>query len=190
MLVVSVVVGALLLTLGRKIFWFFVAATGFYAGLELASRYLNIKPDWVALLIALAVGLVGAALAYFFQKLVIGLAGFLAGVFITSRLVALLGTQAQVRSWDWLIILIGGIVGIFLMVAIFEWALIFLSSLAGAILIVEAVKLAALLGLVVGVLLFVFGVVFQIGLNRRNESRKKPAVKQSDIPSDPTSFQP
>ena len=161
--------------MGEKSFVFFVAATGFYAGLELASRYLNIKPDWVALLIALAVGLLGALLAYFFQKLVIGIAGFLAGVFITSRLVSLLGAQAQVKSWDWLIILIGGIVGVFLMYAIFEWALIFLSSLAGAILIVEAVKLAGLVGLVVGVLLFVFGVIFQTGLNLRYNSRKKPA---------------
>jgi len=176
MAVINVVVGGLLLTLGRKIFWFFVAAMGFYAGFELASRYLNIKPDWVALLIALAVGLLGALLAYFFEKLVIGVAGFLAGAFITSRLVALFGSQVQVRNWDWLVILIGGIVGIFLMYAIFEWALIFLSSLAGAILIVEAINLAGLVGLVVGVLLFVFGVVFQTGLNRQKAPRKKTAV--------------
>ena len=138
--VVNVVVGAFLLTLGRKIFWLFVAASGFYAGLELASRYLNLKPDWVALLIALAVGLLGALLAYFFQKLAVGAAGFLAGVFIASRLVSLLGTQVQVKDWDWLLILIGGIIGIVLMIAIFEWALIILSSLAGAILIVEALN--------------------------------------------------
>ena len=173
--IVNVAVGALLLALGRKIFWLFVAAVGFAAGLELASRYLNIKPDWLALLIALGVGVLGALLAYFFQKLAIGAAGFLAGAFITSRLIALLGIQPSVKTWDWLIILVGGIIGIFLMIAIFDWALILLSSLAGAILIVEAFKLASLIGLVVGVVLFVIGVVFQAGLNRREESRKKPA---------------
>jgi hypothetical protein len=168
---VNIVGGALLLTLGRKIFWFFVAASGFYAGLELANRYLNIKPDWVALLIALAVGLVGALLAYFFQTLVIGAAGFLAGAFISARLVSYLGTQ--VKSWYWLLIIIGGIIGIVLMVAIFEWALIILSSLAGAILVVEGLNLAGLVGIVVGVVLFVAGMVFQAGLNQRRGSRKR-----------------
>jgi hypothetical protein len=173
MAIVNVVVGALLLSLGRKIFWFFVAASGFYAGLELASQYLSIKPYWVALVIALGVGLLGALLAYFFQKLVIGVAGFLAGAFIASRLVALLGAQTQAKGWDWLIILIGGIIGIVLVVAIFDWALILLSSLAGAILIVEAFALSGLVGIVVGVVLFVFGIVFQSGLNRRDRSRKR-----------------
>ncbi len=171
--IINIVGGALLLALGRKIFWFFVAASGFYAGLELATRYLSVKPEWLALLIALAVGLVSALLAYFFQKLVIGVAGFLAGAFIASRLVSHLGTQ--VKGWDWLIILIGGIVGIVLIYVIFEWALIILSSLAGAILIVEEFKLASLLGILVGVILFVVGFVFQTGLNRREASRKKVA---------------
>ena len=85
MAVINVVIGALLLVLGRKIFWFFVAAVGFYAGFELASRYINLQPAWVALAIGLAVGLAGALLAFFFEKLVIGASGFLAGVFISSR---------------------------------------------------------------------------------------------------------
>lgn len=171
MSIVNIVGGALLLSLGRKIFWLFVAASGFYAGLELATRYLNIKPEWVAVLMALAVGLVGALLAYFFQKLVIGAAGFLAGAFIASRLVSYLGTQ--VKSWEWLVIVIGGIIGIVLVYAIFEWALIILSSLAGAILIVEGLKLAGLVGILVGALLFVAGLVFQAGLNRRGPSRRR-----------------
>jgi hypothetical protein len=171
---INIIGGALLLSLGRKIFWFFVAASGFYAGLELATRYLNVKPEWVAVLIALTVGLLGALLANFFQKLAIGVAGFLVGAFIASRLVSYLGTQ--VKSWEWLIILIGGIIGIVLLYAIFEWALIIMSSMAGAILVVEGLKLVAIVGVIVGVLLFVLGVVFQAGINRRDRSRKVEAA--------------
>jgi hypothetical protein len=172
--IVNIVGGALLLALGRKIFWFFVAASGFFAGFELASNYLHVQPEWLALVIAVAIGLVGALLAYFFQKLVIGVAGFLAGVFIASRLISYLG--AQLKGWNWLVILIGGIIGIILMYAIFEWALVILSSLAGALLIVDGFKLAGLVGLIVGVILFVVGVVFQFGLNRHDDSRKKAAT--------------
>jgi hypothetical protein len=173
MSIVNIVGGAALLAFGRKIFWLFVAATGFFAGLELATRFLHLKPDWLAYGIALAVGLLGALLAYFFQKLAVGAAGFFAGAYLASRLASQLAAQVNIPSW--LIILIGGIIGIILMYIIFEWALIILSSLAGAILVVEGLKLAALVGTIVGVVLFVAGLIFQTSLNRRNRSRKKVA---------------
>ncbi len=173
MSIVNVLGGALLLAFGRKLFWFFVAATGFFAGLELINRYLNIKPAWLSLLIAVAVGILGALLAYFAQKLAIGLAGFFAGAYITSRLVSHLATQ--VKGWDWLIILIGGVIGIFLMVIIFDWALIILSSLAGSILIVEGFKLAGLIATILVIFLFIVGMVFQTGLDRSTRRRKKTA---------------
>jgi hypothetical protein len=78
-----------------------------------------------------------------------------------------------VKSWEWLIILIGGIIGIILMYIIFEWALIILSSLAGTILIVEGFKLIGLIATIVGIFLFAAGIFFQFGLNRRDDSRKK-----------------
>lgn len=169
--IVDLVGGALLLTLGRKIFWLFVAASGFFAGLELAARYLKLQPAWVDFLIALAVGLAGALLAYFYQKLVIGAAGFLAGAFIVSRLTSLLGDPA--KSWDWLLILVGGVIGIVLMYAVFEWALIGLSSLGGSILIVEGLKLAGWVGVLVGLGLFVVGIALQAGLNRQPAPRQR-----------------
>jgi MFS family permease len=171
--IINVVGGALLLTLGRKIFWLFVAATGFYAGFELASQYLHITPEWVAISIALAVGLIGALLAYFFQKLVIGAAGFLSGAYIASRLAPQLG--AQVKSWEWLVILIGGIIGIVLIYVIFEWALVILSSLAGAILIVDGLKLVGTVAMIAGGILFVIGLVFQTGINRQKRTERKAA---------------
>ncbi len=173
MSIVNVVGGALLLALGRKIFWLFVAASGFFAGFELASRVFNVSPVWVAIVIGVAVGVVGALLAIFVQKLVIGAAGFLAGAFITSRLVPLLGTSVQ--SWNWVIIIIGGIIGLILMYAIFEWALMILSSLAGAMLVVEGLNLVGMVAIVVGIVLFVIGIAFQAGLNRQPRADRKTA---------------
>jgi hypothetical protein len=168
---VNVVGGALLLALGRKIFWFFVAALGFFAGFELATRTFHVSPLWVAILIGVAVGLVGALLATFAQKLVIGIAGFLAGAFIVSRLMPQLGTQAQ--SWSWVIILIGGVIGAILMYVIFEWALMILSSAAGAMLVVEGLNLAGMVAIIVGIVLFVIGIAIQAGLNRRPRTETK-----------------
>src|SRR5512137_3055380 len=147
MSIVNIVGGAVLLAFGRKVFWLFVAAIGFFAGLELATRFLHLKPDWLAYVIALGIGILGAILASFFQKLAIGAAGFLAGAYLASRLASQLAARVYIPAW--LIILIGGIIGIILMYIIFEWALITLSSLAGAILIVQGLKLVALVGTIV-----------------------------------------
>jgi hypothetical protein len=171
MSIVNIVGGTLLLALGRKIFWLFVAASGFFAGFELATRTFSVSPVWVAILIGVAVGLVGALLAVFAQKLVIGVAGFLAGAFIASRLVPQLGIQVQ--SWSWVIILAGGIIGIILMYAIFEWALMILSSLAGAMLVVEGLHLAGMTAIIVGIILFVVGIAFQAGFNRKPPAQRK-----------------
>jgi len=127
------------------------------------------------LLVALVIGVLGALLVYFFEKIAIGLAGFFAGTYIASRLISYLA--AQVKNWDWLIILIGGIIGIILMYIIFEWALIILSSLAGTILIVEGFKLIGLIATIVGIFLLAAGIFFQFGLNRRGDSRKKVNAK-------------
>jgi hypothetical protein len=54
MSIINILGGTLLLAFGRKFFWFFIAATGFYAGYELALQYMNNKPEWVVLLVALA----------------------------------------------------------------------------------------------------------------------------------------
>ena len=174
MYIINILGGVFLLAFGRKFFWFFVAATGFYAGYELAFRYMTNKPEWMILLVALVFGVLGAVLVYFFEKIAIGTAGFFAGAYIASRLISYLGTQ--VKSWDWFIILIGGIVGIVLMYVLFEWALIILSSLAGTILIVEGFKLIGLIAIIVGIFLFATGIFFQFGINRGSSSRKKIPV--------------
>jgi hypothetical protein len=171
MTIINILGGALLLAFGRKFFWFFVAATGFYAGYELAFRYLINKPAWMVLSIALVFGVLGTLLVYFFEKIAIGAAGFFAGAYIASRLISYLA--APMKNWNWLIILIGGIIGVILMYIIFEWALIILSSLAGTILIVEGFKLTGLIAMIIGIFLFAAGIFFQFGLNRRDGPRKK-----------------
>jgi len=130
---------------------------------------LNLGQDWLIFLIAVVVGIVGALVAHFFQKLAIGVAGFFGGALIASSLLPLLTIQG--RGWDWLLLLAGGVIGIILVYAVFEWALIILSSAAGALLIVDGFKLAGLTAIIVGTLLFAVGIIFQFGLRRRDRSR-------------------
>ncbi len=162
---IRVIIGGLVLVLGRKLFWLFVAATGFAAGLAISTQLLHLRPEWVSLLVGLAVGVVGALLAVFVQRLAIGLAGFLAGAYIAVSLATALGVTSTVAVW--IILIIGGIIGAALIATVFDWALIGLSALAGAVLIVEGLRLQGGTMLWVGALLLAVGVIIQAALQRR-----------------------
>src|SRR3972149_5355253 len=132
-----ILAGGLLLVLGRKLFWLFVAILGFAAGLTAASRLFYVQPEWLQLVIGIAVGILGALLAYFLEKVAIAVAGFLGGAYIATSLAISLagniGPKGDVLNW--VLFIVGGIVGAVLAVVLFDWALIILSSLVGALLI-------------------------------------------------------
>jgi hypothetical protein len=169
-MIIRLAVGALLLVLGRRLFWLFVAAVGFAAGWTAATDLLRLQPEWLALVIAVAAGLLGAALATFVQKTAVGLAGFLAGAFLASGLATMLSLPSA--PWAWIAFIVGGILGAVLLGAAFEWALIGLSSLSGAMLIANALDLSSTLHLLVLLGLFVVGVIIQSAL--RKGSTEKP----------------
>lgn len=138
MSVVRLLLGALLLTVGRRLFWFTIAAIGFVAGLRFAREILVDQPAWVEIAIGLLLGLGAAGLAVLFQQFAIGLAGFLAGAYVLLAVLELFGLDSS--TWTVVALLVGGVGGALVMYTIFDWALIVLSSLAGANLIVDAVQ--------------------------------------------------
>jgi len=166
--VIRYVVGALLLTLGRKLFWLFVAATGFALGLALATKLLGSQPQWVALVIALVLGVIGALLALFVQHLAIGAAGLFAGAFLANSLAGALHLGHS--PWFWVVVVAGGILGAVLTSMVFDWALVALSSLAGASLIVEGLHLSQGALFAVWLALVALGVFIQTRMMRKKKS--------------------
>ena len=92
--IILVILGVVLLALGRKLFWLFVGGVGFVAGLTLTTQLLGEQPFWVILLVAALAGLVGSVMAVFLQRLMIAVAGFLAAGYV---LVSLLGSTIPAR---------------------------------------------------------------------------------------------
>ena len=166
MAVIRFLVGGILLALGRQLFWFFVAAAGFVVGLNLATRFLAGRPDWLVILIALAAGLVGALLAVFVQQLAVGVAGFVIGGFIAVSLLDAFNLSAGRLTW--LVYLVAAVIGAILVLALFDWALIVLSSLAGAMLMVNALSLPPALQVLTFLGLVVAGIAIQAALMQRH----------------------
>ena len=174
MLILSrILVGGILLTLGRKIFWLFVAGIGFFIAYDLAMRFLHGQSEWVAILLAVGVGVIGALLAIFLKSAAIWLAGFLGGGYFALSTLALFGLNGGIFSWIGFIL--GGIVGSILVVLFFEWALIIISSLGGAAMIAQTLRfLGTPLTYVIFFGLFVLGLVVQ-GIIRGSETKTATA---------------
>jgi hypothetical protein len=163
--ILSVVIGAVVLLFGRKLFWLCVAAIGFAAGVTLASHLVSEPTPLLQLTFAILLGFIGALLALFLQKLAIGLAGFLAGGRLAVGLVATFMTQYA--SYYWLTFIIGGLIGAILLLMLFDWALIFISSLIGAHLIASAITLPPTGAVLLFTALLLLGVLIQTASMRR-----------------------
>jgi len=158
--VISLILGGALLIAGRKLFWLFVGAAGFIAGLQLATQFWR-GPEILAIVIGLVVGVIFAVLAIFLQGVAIGVAGFLAGGYIFTVLAGMIGLNQG--AFSWIVYLIGGIIGVLLVIFLFDWALITLSSLAGASLVTQALGISGVLFLA----LVIVGVVIQGSMLQR-----------------------
>lgn len=167
----TLLLGAGLLIFGRKIFWFFVGVVAFVAGMHFGALYLPWQSEQLLLIVSVACGLIGIALAFFVKKFAIGATGFVAGGLIALNASASLVGHAVTPSW--LPFIIGGILGAVVLSMLFDWALIVLSSLVGAILVGQGLHLNGSPYLII-VLAFV-GVILQARLKRgrHDDSKEK-----------------
>ena len=170
---IIILAGALTLLFGRKLFWLFVGMLGFLSGLYLASHFFSANPEWTVWIIAIGLGLVGAVLALFLQKMAIGIAGFLAGGFLVMNLGELIGWQGD--RVIFMAFLGGGIAGAILTWILFDWAIILLSSLTGAFLIQRELQFDHRTRMILLAVLSVVGVVIQA----RSLRKKKHPQKES-----------
>ena len=171
MFVITLLVGLALLTLGRKLYWLFVACVGFVFGIELAIRFLHGQPDWVILILGLLAGLVGALLASFLQQLAIGLAGFAAGAIVAISVLRVFGIDSGILYW--VVLLVGGAAGAALVALLLDWALISLSSLVGAAIIVQYLPVRQMEPIVMAlifVVILIAGIVVQNTLWKSEKS--------------------
>ncbi|MDP9120608.1 MAG: hypothetical protein M3O15_04445 [Acidobacteriota bacterium] len=162
----ALILGGLLLCMGRKLFWLFVAVAGCAAGWSLALGLSHGRPSGGQLLLALAGAVLGVLLAVFVQKAAVALAGFVVGTATAASLMGLDPGHLHLHSGQQGVLLIALVAGVVAAVAalwLFDAALVILSSLAGATLILDGLHLAHANRLLPLLLIATLGVVIQAG---------------------------
>ena len=153
------IIGILLLFIGRRLFWLFVACIGFASGYHYAQQIWGIHSPALVLILSIAAGGLGAIIAIFFQKAAIVVAGFAAGGYIV---LILFDQFARLPAqMVWLPYIIGGIIGAIILFFVFDWALIVLSTLTGATLIVQMAAFKPWIKIALFLALVFAGMVFQ-----------------------------
>src|SRR5205823_11802910 len=163
--IIGVLIGVVILFFGRKLFWLCVAAVGFALGVEIAPHLVHEPNSLWALIVALVLGLIGALLALFLQKVAIAVLGFLAGGYLAGAIAAAFFIHSA--QYYTIIFLVGGIIGAILLLAMFDWALIVVSSLIGAHLIQSPILLPPTGSTLVLIGLAVLGILVQAAWFRR-----------------------
>ena len=172
--ITHIAIGTVMLFLGRKLFWLFVGCIGFAAAYTYTERIIGQQPDHVIVIISVLAGVLGAVCAHFIQRLAIGIAGFMAGSYITMNLLTILGFSTS--QFAWIFGICGGFIGVLLLAFVFDWALIILSSLTGTSMILESVRPEPQVEMIGFGVLMIFGVAVQAKLmtvGPEGEERKR-----------------
>src|SRR6266571_232037 len=162
----SILIGVVILFFGRKLFWLCVAAVGFAAGVEIAPHLVQDPSALLALTVALLLGVIGALLALFLQKIAIAVLGFLAGGKLAGAIAA--AFLVHYAQYSTIIFVAGGLVGAILLLVLFDWALIIVSALIGAHLIQSAIILPPSGSTIVFIGLTLIGILVQAASLRRS----------------------
>ncbi|MGH7942861.1 MAG: DUF4203 domain-containing protein [Limisphaerales bacterium] len=173
---IDILVGAVLLLFGRRLFWLFVGCIGFIVGFDIAGDLFPSQSQLLIFAIAVGLGLLGAIAAVFLQRLVVGIAGFFAGgYFLSVAAAAVLHNHQHVIQW--IAYAIGGILGGILTIVLLDPALIILSSLAGATAVSQNAPLNQANQGILFIVLLIFGIIVQ-ALQYR-PAKKPPETKQT-----------
>jgi len=163
LLVINLILGIGLLLSGRKLFWLFIAAAGFFAGVEMTARFWH-GPEWISIIVGVAVGVIFALLALGLKSIAISIAGF----FLGGSTILWLASGFGIERGIFVLYMIGGVLGVIFISAFFDWALITLSSLAGASIIAQTLDINRPAASLVFILLLLLGIAVQSNALKRD----------------------
>lgn len=160
-----ILLGALMLLFGRRLFWLAVGILGFLFGFDWATYHLTDWSGWATWLAAVGLGVLCALGAVFLQRLSFGIGGFLGGGYLLVRLLTALGVQNDPAPGVFFVL--GGLAGAILAFVAVDWVLVAITSLVGAAVVADGIGAGPPAAGLVFLGLAAIGVAFQAATLRR-----------------------
>lgn len=173
--IIQLGIGGLLLVTGKKLYWLVVGLCGAVAGLFVSEFFFHPEGLAARILVAVGIGAAFAVLALVLQRIMISIAGFIAGGYLGITLMDTL--QLVEPNWNWVAFLLGGLIGLLVVQMLFDLSLVIISSFAGATVILKAIGLEGPNGLIVLLVLILAGIVIQSAQGRSKPPIAPPPVQ-------------
>jgi hypothetical protein len=162
-----IVLGFILLTTGNQLPWIFVAVAGFIFGNLIGQQpFLGLSGNSLTLF-AIGTAIIGGLLVIYFRRIMVVLAGLLAGAYICYYLPTALGWSTAWITW-WILV----IAGVASATIIFIWntlPLILITSLFGTTLVIQYTNFQSIGEIVIFVVFLLFGITAQWVLMQYNK---------------------
>jgi hypothetical protein len=164
------VFGGLMLFLGRDMDWLFSLGLGLLVGLKLTTLLQADTPAWMIYLVVAAVGAVSVLPYLVYPEASFILTGFLFGGFVLSEygsdlIRTFFGTG--LTGSDWVIFIVGAILGAAILGLTKEWGVMFATAMAGAFLVADIFSnLSSVAKYLVAGGLFITGSIIQVVVMR------------------------
>jgi hypothetical protein len=155
----SLVVGILLLIVGRKAFWFFLALVAFAVAVAFIPQLFPDLDGQTQLVVAIVAGIAAGAAASVLTKVVVWVGGFVGGAYV--GVIAWQTLLPAATGFPWIPVVAGGVAGMLLAKFLFESVLVIVSAAAGAALVVHTVRVGETTGFVLLILLTAIGIIVQ-----------------------------
>ena len=173
MRLITILLGFVLLVGGNQLYWMFVGTVGFLLGARIAELIGFDQSEWQLLTFSLAAGLACTFLSYYLKKIMVILAGFLAGGYFITSMPAVLGWSEILASWQSFVI--AGALSSLLLILSYSLALIVVSTLSGSTLIVQNLTFGTVSTQAMFLVLIIFGIIAQWVLMQYT---MRPGVKE------------
>ncbi len=134
--ILSLILGLVLLFSGRRLVWLAAGLTAFLFTWGIFNHLIG--GGWQGFLFGMVAGIICAALAVGFMRILGPVLGFLAGFFFLPGLLGIFGVAFPL---SWLVFgVIGGVLGALLVNFAFDWGLILLTALMGATAVISGLQ--------------------------------------------------
>ena len=164
---IFIVLGFVLLTTGQQLPWIFVASAGYLFGNFIGQQPFLGFTGFNLTLFSVGIAVISGLLVIYFRKIMVVLAGLLAGAYICYYLPASLGWNTTWITW-WVMV----IAAVVSAAIIFIWntlPLIMVTSLFGATLVIQYTNFQTVGEIVIFAVFFLFGITAQWVLMQYNK---------------------
>ena len=159
MTLIITMLGFVIMVGGNQLPWLFVGGAGFLLGNFIANLLGFNQSEWQVITFSVATGLVGTFLAYYLRKIMVVIAGFLAGGYVAVNLPVILGWTTPWQ--DWMAFLVVAVVCAVLIALWYSMALIVVSTLVGATIILQTITFGWISQEVMFIVMLIFGIAVQ-----------------------------